>query len=73
MPERDNDSSRGLRRLISYINEGRPRNLKLFIIKQNEGMESWMKKFLVEDRYAANSLSYIEFLCQVHREIRNLL
>lgn len=73
MPERDNDASRGLRRFISNINEKRPRHLKLFIIKQHEGMEPWMKKFLVEDRYAANSSSYVEFLCQVHREIRNLL
>ncbi|KAI1724885.1 sec23/Sec24 trunk domain-containing protein [Ditylenchus destructor] len=73
LPERDNACSRAVRQLFAIVNEGRPRNLKLFVIKQQEGLESWMKKFLVEDRYAANSMSYIEFLCQVHREIRSLL
>jgi len=73
LPERDNAASRAIRQLFATINEGRPRYLKLFIIKQQEGLESWMKKFLVEDRYATNSISYVEFLCQVHREIRSLL
>lgn len=73
IPERDNANSRALHNFLSYVNTGRPRHLKLFIIKQQEGLESWMKKFLVEDRYASNSNSYVEFLCEVHREIRKLL
>ncbi|CDW57090.1 protein transport protein Sec24C [Trichuris trichiura] len=35
-------------------------------------MESWLKKFLVEDR-ADSHPSYVEFLCLIHKEIRNLL
>jgi len=73
LPERDNPSSRAIRYFYESINEGRPRHLKLFVVKHQDGLESWMKKFLVEDRYASNSISYVEFLCQVHREIRSIL
>lgn len=62
-----------MRQLLKRVNEGRPRRVKLFVIKQGDGLESWMRKFLVEDRYATNSVSYVDFLCQIHREIRNIL
>jgi protein transport protein SEC24 len=73
LPERDNAHSRAVRQLVRRVNEGRPRRAKLFLIKQGDSLESWMRKFLVEDRYANNSVSYVDFLCQIHREIRNLL
>lgn len=73
MPQLDNDNSRALWNLLFNLNTGRSRHHKLFIIKQNDALESWMKKFLVEDRYASNSSSYVEFLCELHREIRKLL
>uniref|UniRef100_A0A7E4W055 Zf-Sec23_Sec24 domain-containing protein n=1 Tax=Panagrellus redivivus TaxID=6233 RepID=A0A7E4W055_PANRE len=73
IPERDNARSRAVRRLIDEINADRPLRLKIFVIKQQDSLESWMKKFLVEDKYASNTVSYADFLCQVHREIRTLL
>lgn len=73
LPDRDNAQSRAVRQLLTKVNDGHPRHLKLYIIKQQDGLESWMKKFLVEDRYAANTHSYVEFLCQLHKEVRNLL
>ncbi|VDN53026.1 unnamed protein product [Dracunculus medinensis] len=72
IPERDNTSSRGLRRIIDRINSGRARYMKLFIIRQQDALEAWMKKFLVEDRSSAMP-SYVDFLCNIHREIRTLL
>jgi len=50
--------------------------VRLFVVKSQvtiDGLESWMKKFLVEDKYAANHLSYVDFLCQLHRQIRDQL
>uniref|UniRef100_A0A914Z9F9 Protein transport protein Sec24C n=1 Tax=Panagrolaimus superbus TaxID=310955 RepID=A0A914Z9F9_9BILA len=73
LPERDNDRNRAVRKLISNVNASRPLRLKIFIIKQQDSLESWMKKFLVEDKYAANTVSYVDFLCQLHRQIRGLL
>jgi len=72
LPELDNPTSNAIRNILYATNENRPRQVKLFIIKQTDGLESWMKKFLVEDRYAANSISYVDFLCKVHQEIRSL-
>ncbi|KAI6205731.1 hypothetical protein M3Y94_00825700 [Aphelenchoides besseyi] len=73
IPERDNARSRAVRQLIDRLNRGRSRQLKMHIVKPGDGLEAWMKKFLVEDRYAQNLPSYVDFLCDVHREIRNLL
>jgi len=73
IPERDNVHSRAVRQVLSRLNEGRSRQLKLFIVKPGDSLESWMKKFLVEDRYGQGAESYVDFLCNVHREIRSLL
>ncbi|MFH4979439.1 hypothetical protein AB6A40_006148 [Gnathostoma spinigerum] len=72
VPERDNSKSRAVRRVISRLNATYPRSMKLFIIKQHDALEAWMKKFLVEDR-SANMPSYVDYLCNLHREIRSLL
>jgi protein transport protein SEC24 len=73
LPAFDNTRSHALRRLWAHLNEGRERALKLFIVKEQDALESWMKKFLVEDRYANNAHSYVDFLCLIHREIRSLI
>jgi len=36
-------------------------------------MEIVMKQFLVEDRGLNGSSSYVDFLCHMHKEVRNLL
>ncbi|KAI6243881.1 hypothetical protein M3Y99_00054500 [Aphelenchoides fujianensis] len=73
VPERDNARSRAVRQVLDRLNRGRSRQLKTHVVKPNDALESWMKKFLVEDRYAQNLPSYVDFLCDVHREIRSLL
>lgn len=73
LPSRDTPQSRALCQFYELINEDRPRHLKLYIIKEQDGLESWMKKFLAEDRYGNNSVSYVDYLCKLHNEIRNML
>lgn len=72
MPERDNARSRAVRYVMDRVNTNRSRYMKLFLIRQQDALEAWMKKFLVEDR-TANMPSYVDYLCNIHREIRNLL
>ncbi|VDN17031.1 unnamed protein product [Gongylonema pulchrum] len=72
VPERDNARSRAIRFVIDRVNTNRVRHMKLFLIRQQDALEAWMKKFLVEDR-TANMPSYVDYLCNIHREIRNLL
>ncbi|CAD5206408.1 unnamed protein product [Bursaphelenchus okinawaensis] len=52
--QRDNPDSAALHMLLDKLNKRRARMLKLVIIKPGDALESWMKKFLVEDRYGQN-------------------
>ncbi|GMS95354.1 hypothetical protein PENTCL1PPCAC_17529 [Pristionchus entomophagus] len=72
IPERDNSSSRALRRAIALIDNG-SRKKKMFVIREKDTLEQWMKKFLIEDKTGPSALSYVDFLCYVHKEIRTLL
>uniref|UniRef100_A0A8R1XUL5 Sec23/Sec24 trunk domain-containing protein n=1 Tax=Onchocerca volvulus TaxID=6282 RepID=A0A8R1XUL5_ONCVO len=72
VPKRDNARSRAVRYVIDRVNMNRLRHMKLFIIRQQDALEAWMKKFLVEDR-TSSTPSYVDYLCNIHREIRNLL
>lgn len=72
MPERDNPRSRALRKLIERLKMTNTRSMKLFVIRQQDALEAWMKRFLVEDE-SSNMLSYVKYLCEIHKEIRNLL
>ena len=47
--------------------------LQLTIIPQRDKLEVVFKHFLVEDRGMDGSASYVDFLCHMHKEIRNLL
>ncbi|RCN32926.1 Sec23/Sec24 trunk domain protein [Ancylostoma caninum] len=73
IPEKDNARSRGLRRAVELLQEVGPRKRKLFVVREKDALEPWMKKFLVEDRSGPNVMSYVDFLCYIHREIRNIL
>ncbi|KAK0400261.1 hypothetical protein QR680_003427 [Steinernema hermaphroditum] len=73
VPERDNNRSRAVRHLIEHIHEGRQRRMKMHVVKQNDSLEAWMKKFLVEDKGLNAFDSYVAFLCKIHKEIRSIL
>ncbi|CEF70722.1 Sec24CD ortholog [Strongyloides ratti] len=73
IPERDNPQSRGLRKVAKIITNEILRHTKITIIRQTDPLEAWMKRFLVEDRYAGQGGSYVDSLCTLHREIRSIL
>jgi hypothetical protein len=46
---------------------------QLTIVRQRDKLEPWFNHFLVEDKGQNGSASYVDFLCHIHKEIRNLL
>lgn len=46
---------------------------QLVIIRQRDKLEPIFQHYLTEDRGAGNTTSYVDFLCHIHKEIRNLM
>ena len=47
---------------------------KLIVVRQRDNLEIFFKNLLVEDQgITPNAPSYVEFLHQLHREIKNIL
>ncbi|XP_046354960.1 protein transport protein Sec24C-like [Haliotis rufescens] len=69
----DNPISRRVCETISKARSKRNRFLKLTIIRQRDKLEPWFNHFLVEDKGLNGSASYVDFLCHIHKEIRNIL
>ncbi|CAP26255.2 Protein CBR-SEC-24.1 [Caenorhabditis briggsae] len=72
IPEKDNSHSRALRRAIQCLPRG-IRQRKTFVVVEKTGLEPWMKKFLVEDKSGASNMSYVDYLVDIHRKIRDLI
>ncbi|XP_053198960.1 protein transport protein Sec24D [Scomber japonicus] len=73
LPELDNPLSSKVRSIISDLLEKRPNSMKLQIVRQKDKPEMLFRQFLVEDKSLHGGASYMDFLCYVHREIRQLL
>ncbi|KAK1175018.1 protein transport protein Sec24D-like [Acipenser oxyrinchus oxyrinchus] len=69
----DNPYSKKLRSIIDNIRRQRPHSMKLVIVKQKDKPEMIFRQFLVEDKGLYGGASYMDFLCYVHKEIRQLL
>lgn len=73
LPYLENPLSARIRELIKSIRSQRNRAMRLTLVRPRDKMEIVMKHFLVEDRGVDGSSSYVDFLCFMHKEIRNLL
>uniref|UniRef100_UPI00398F219B protein transport protein Sec24C-like isoform X1 n=1 Tax=Pristiophorus japonicus TaxID=55135 RepID=UPI00398F219B len=73
LPMLDNPYSKKLRSMVDMIRAQRPRFMKLLIVKQDDKMELLFKHFLMEDKSVSGGASYVDFLCHMHKEIRQLL
>jgi len=69
----DNPLSKRIKQIVRRIREERHRHMKLIIIRQRDKLEPVFMQYLVEDRGSSGSSSYVDFLCHIHKEIRNLL
>ncbi|XP_076154025.1 protein transport protein Sec24C [Alosa pseudoharengus] len=73
LPELDNPFSKKLRDIIASFRAQRSRYMKLIVVKQDDKLELIFKHFLVEDKNSSGGASYVDFLCHMHKEIRQLL
>ncbi|XP_051968721.1 protein transport protein Sec24C-like isoform X3 [Xyrauchen texanus] len=73
LPALDNPFSKRLREIIESVRTQRPRYMKLMVVKQEDKLEMIFKHFLVEDKNINGGASYVDFLCHMHKEIRQLL
>ncbi|XP_031761002.1 protein transport protein Sec24C isoform X3 [Xenopus tropicalis] len=73
LPVLDNPISNKIRGIITMFRAQRPRYMKLIIVKQDDKIEMLFKHLLVEDKNLNGGASYVDFLCHMHKEIRQLL
>ncbi|XP_075466745.1 protein transport protein Sec24C isoform X3 [Ascaphus truei] len=69
----DNPVSDKMQAIITMFRAQRPRYMKLMIVKQDDKLEMFFKHLLVEDKNLNGGASYVDFLCHMHKEIRQLL
>ncbi|KAM3913466.1 protein transport protein Sec24C isoform 4-T4 [Leptodactylus fuscus] len=73
LPVLDNPVSSKMHAIITMFRAQRPRYMKLLIVKQDDKLEMFFKHLLVEDKNLNGGASYVDFLCHMHKEIRQLL
>ncbi|XP_001601102.1 protein transport protein Sec24C [Nasonia vitripennis] len=73
IPVLDNTLNKRIRDIISQVQSERRYCMRLTLTRQREKMEMVMRQYLVEDRGADGSPSYVDYLCHMHRDIRALL
>ncbi|KAM5236835.1 protein transport protein Sec24C isoform 2-T2 [Ctenodactylus gundi] len=73
LPVLDNPLSKKVQGLIDSLRAQRSRYMKLIVVKQEDKLEMLFKHFLVEDKSLNGGASYVDFLCHMHKEIRQLL
>ncbi|XP_066429981.1 protein transport protein Sec24D [Eleutherodactylus coqui] len=73
VPELDNPYSKKLRTIMEAIQSKSTYSMKLVLVKQKDKAEMAFRQLLVEDKGLLGGTSYMDFLCCVHKEIRQLL
>ncbi|KAL8202448.1 UNVERIFIED_CONTAM: Protein transport protein Sec24C [Gekko kuhli] len=73
LPVLDNPFSKKVRSIMDLFQAQRSRYMKLMIVKQEDKVDLLFKHFLVEDKSMNGGASYVDFLCHMHKEIRQLL
>ncbi|NWI53753.1 SC24C protein, partial [Calyptomena viridis] len=73
LPVLENPFSKKVRSIVDMLQVQRSRHMKLIVVKQEDKLEMLFKHFLVEDKSLSGGASYVDFLCHMHKEIRQLL
>ncbi|XP_061107528.1 protein transport protein Sec24D [Conger conger] len=73
VPKLDNPHSKKLWSIIDLISTQRLHSMKVLVVKQKDRTEMPFRQLLVEDKGVHGGASYMDFLCYVHREVRQLL
>lgn len=70
LPRIDNPESKAVNALVDELRKDRVAYMKLRVAKRSDALEQLFMNMLVEDRSPAG-MSYVEYLCHVHRMIQN--
>ena len=62
-----------VRGAVALVRRQRQRHMKLTLVRQRDKLDMVFRQFLVEDKGADGSASYVDYLCHLHKEIRALL
>ena len=73
LPALDTPLSRRVRQLLDELRRQRSAYLRLRVLRRGDPLEAAFYNALVEDRSPASGMSYVEFLCFLHRQIQNKL
>ncbi|XP_063261919.1 protein transport protein Sec24C isoform X4 [Prinia subflava] len=73
LPVLENPFSKKVRSIVDMLQGQRSRYMKLIVVKQEDKLEMLFRHFLVEDKSLSGGASYVDFLCHMHKEIRQLL
>ena len=69
-PNLPNERNKRMNAFINAMRKARSGYMRMRILKRNDSMETLFYNRLIEDRSVAG-MSYVEFLCHVHRLIQN--
>lgn len=69
---RDNALSAKLHELLTAVRQQRFAFMRTRLVRKGDSTENMFLNLLIEDRALAG-ISYVEFLCQVHKLIQNKL
>lgn len=72
LPELDTPENKSLRALIDRLRGQRPRFLRVYVIRQRDGSEAKWNLQMMEDA-GLDTMSYVDFLCYMHRQIQSSL
>ena len=70
LPSLDTGASKALNAFVNCVRKQRSRYMRTRVIKRGDPAENQFYRKLIEDRSPAG-MSYVEFLCHVHRLIQN--
>lgn len=73
LPTLDTPLSRAVRKLLDEVRRQRACYLRLRVVRRGDPLEGVFYSALVEDRSPAAGMSYVEYLCFLHRQIQNKL
>lgn len=73
LPTLDTPLSRAVHALLDEVRRQRAAYLHLRVLRRGDPLEGSFYSALVEDRSPAAGMSYVEYLCFLHRQIQNKL
>ena len=71
LPQQENPVSKQARELISQVRRQRRSYMHMRLVVKGHPYETLFHSSLVEDRHSSSGVSYVEYLCFLHRQIQN--